>query len=122
MTNEITAAKVEFKLDLVAAGLNVLEYVPERIVPPVVILNSRNPYLAVSDLGREYYLNLELVLVAATATNKTATERLDELLESVVKALPSYARMLPTGTPYEMQTNNAGYLAINVPIELEITI
>jgi len=83
---------------------------------------SRNPYLAVSDLGREYFLNLELVLVAATATNKTATERLDELLESVVKALPSYARLLPTGTPYEMQTNNAGYLAINVPIELEITI
>ena len=51
MTNEITAAKVEFKLDLVAAGLNVLEYVPERIVPPIVIVNSRSPYLTAADLG-----------------------------------------------------------------------
>lgn len=122
MTNEITAAKVEFKLDLVAAGLNVLEYVPERITPPIVILNARNPYLSVSSLGREYFLAVELVLVAATATNKVATEKLDELLEAVVLALPAYARMLPTGTPYEMQTNNASYLALNIPIELEITI
>jgi len=122
MTNEITLAKVELKLDLEAAGIKVLDYVPERIVPPIVILNARNPYLAVSDLAKEFYLNLDLVLIAATATNKMQTEKLDELLEKVVKALPSYARMLPTGAPYNLQTNNAEYLAVNVPLELEITI
>jgi len=122
MTNEITVSKVELRLDLEAAGLKVLDYVPERITPPIVIINARSPYLAVADLGNEYYLNVDLVLVAATATNKQATEKLDELLEAVVKALPAYARMLPTGIPYNLQTNNAEYLAINVPLELEITI
>jgi hypothetical protein len=122
MTNEITVSKVELKLDLEAAGLKVLDYVPERITPAIVIINARNPYLAVSSLSNEYYLNLELVLIAANATNKQATEKLDELLEQVVRALPAYARMLPTGAPYNLQTNNAEYLAANVPIELEITI
>lgn len=122
MTNEITLSKVELKLDLEAAGLKVLDYVPERITPPIVIINARTPYLAVSDLANEYYLNVELVLIAATATNKQATEKLDELLADVVNALPAYARMLPTGAPYNLQTNNAEYLAVNVPLELEITI
>jgi len=122
MTNEITLSKVELKLDLEAAGLKVSDYVPERITPPIVIINARSPYLAVSDLANEYYLNVELVLIAATATNKQSTEKLDELLADVVNALPPYARMFPTGTPYNLQTNNAEYLAINVPLELEITI
>jgi N-acyl-L-homoserine lactone synthetase len=61
-------------------------------------------------------------LIAATATNKQSTEKLDELLADVANALPGYARMLPTGAPYNLQTNNAEYLAVNVPLELEITI
>ena len=122
MTNEITLAKVELKLDLEAAGLKVLDYVTERIVPPIVIVNARTPYLAVSSLSGEYLLNVELVLIAATATNKQSTEKLDELLADVANALPGYARMLPTGAPYNLQTNNAEYLAVNVPLELEITI
>lgn len=122
MTNEITAAKVEFKLDLVAAGLNVLEYVPERIVPPIVIVNSRSPYLTAADLGSEFILGLELVLVAATATNKQATEKLDELLADTINALPGYARFVTTGQPFNMQTNNAEYLAVSVQVDLNITI
>jgi hypothetical protein len=122
MTNEITLSKAEFKLDLEAGGLTVLDYVPERIVPPIVIINSRTPYLEPSRLGTEYLLNLELVLIAATATNKQATEKLDEAIELALKAMPRYARVLQVNEPYEMQTNNASYLAANISVELEITI
>ena len=122
MTNEITLSKAELKLDLQTAGLNVLDYVPERIVPPIVIINSASPYLTPNTLGNEYLMSLELVCIAATATNKQATEKLDELIEDVLKALPRYARMIRVNEPYQMQTNNAEYLAVNVSIELEITI
>jgi hypothetical protein len=122
MTNEITVSKAEFKLDLEDAGLTVLDYVPERIVPPIVIINSRTPYLTPSRLGTEYLLNLELVLIAATATNKQATEKLDEAIEAALKAMPRYARVLQVNEPYEMQTNNASYLAANISVELEITL
>jgi hypothetical protein len=122
MTNEITLSKQEFQLDLDTAGIIVLEYVPERIVPPIVIINSASPYLTPNTLGNEYILGLELVCVASTATNKQATEKLDEAIADVLNAMPRYARVTRVNEPYEMQTNNASYLAVNVSVELEITI
>ena len=122
MTNEITAAKAEFKLDLVAGGLNVQDYVPERIVPPIVIINAGTPYLRPSTIGSEYTMNLELVCVASQATNKMATEKLDELLETVINALPGYARMISAGQPFNLQTNNTEYLAVSVNTDVQITI
>jgi len=122
MTNEITLAKQEFQLDLDALGINVLEYVPERIVPPIVIINVASNYLTPNSLSKEYEMNLELVAVAATATNKQASEKLDELIEAVILALPAYAQLLRVASPYNLQTNNAEYLAANIYITLQITI
>ena len=122
MTNEITLAKQEFQLDLDAEGINVLEYVPERIVPPIVIINVAPNYLTPNSLSKEYEMNLELVAVAATATNKQASEKLDELIEAVILALPAYAQLLRVASPYNLQTNNAEYLAANLYITLQITI
>ena len=99
-----------------------MDYVPERITPPIVIINSGVPYLRPSSIGSEYTLNLELVLVAAQATNKMATEKLDELLEQTILALPGYARMLQAGQPYNLQTNNTEYLAVSVNTDVQITI
>lgn len=121
--SEISAAKAEFKLDLANAGLNVTEYVPERIVPPIVIVNSANPYIQTSEFG-EYTLNLELVLVSSTATNKKATENLDQLIEDCLKAIETigYAHLVSVNQPYNLQTNNAEYLSVNIYLNLAITI
>jgi len=121
--SEITDAKVEFKDDLAAAGLNVSEYVPERITPPIVIVNAASPYLQTAEFG-EYTLGLELVLVSSTATNKKATENLDQLIEDVINAIKplTYARLTSVNQPYNLQTNNAEYLATNIYAQLAITI
>lgn len=122
MSNEITLAKAEFKLDLDTAGVVVVDYIPERITPPVVIINTASPYLTPSTLGNEYKMNLELVVVAATATNKQASEKLDEAIEAILLAMPRYARVISVNEPYEMATNNANYLSANISVELEITL
>jgi hypothetical protein len=121
--SEINDAKVQFKTDLVNAGLNVLEYVPERITPPIVIVNAASPYIETAEFG-EYTLGLELVLVASTATNKKATENLDQLIEDVLLALSplTYAKLTNVNQPYNLQTNNAEYLSTNVYLQLAITI
>lgn len=121
--SEINDAKVQFKTDLVAAGLNVLEYVPERITPPIVIVNAASPYIQTAEFG-EYTLGLELVLVASTATNKKATENLDQLIEDVLLALEplTYARLTSVNQPYNLQTNNAEYLSVNIYAQLAISI
>jgi len=122
MTNEITSSKATFKADLESASIRILDYVPERITPPIVIINSASPYLVPSTLGKQYNLNLELVVIASTATNKKATENLDQALHNVLVAMPRYARVLRVSEPYNLQTNNAEYLSANISVELEITI
>ena len=121
--SEINAAKVEFKLELADAGLNVLEYIPERITPPIVLLNAAQPYLQTAQFG-EWSLGIELVLVASTATNKKATENLDQLIEDVLNAIEplKYVRITSVNQPYNLQTNNAEYLAANLFVQLDITI
>jgi hypothetical protein len=121
--SEINDAKVQFKNDLTSAGLNVLEYVPERITPPIVIVNAASPYVQTAEFG-EYNLGLELVLVASTATNKKATENLDQLIENVLLALEplTYARLTSVNQPYNLQTNNAEYLSVNIYAQLAISI
>jgi hypothetical protein len=121
--SEITAAKAEFKLELADAGLNVLEYVPDRITPPIVIVNAAQPYLQTAEFG-EWTLGVELVVVASTATNKKATENLDQLIEDTLKAIEplTYARITSVNQPYNLQTNNAEYLSANIYCQLNITI
>lgn len=120
--NEITASKIEFSLVLDAAGIKVSEYIPERFVPPIVIIASGSTYLTPASIGHEYILSLELNCVAATAVNKQATEKLDELIQDVINALPSYAKLVSVAQPFSLQANNAEYLAAMVAIELRITL
>jgi hypothetical protein len=122
MTAEITLAKSELKLDLADAGLTVSDFVPERIVPPLVVMTADTPYLVQASIQTEYDLQLQLVCIAANAVNKKATEALDQLIEDVVKALPLYCLFKTVGQPYALQANNAEYLAANISINLQITI
>jgi hypothetical protein len=124
MSNEITASKAEFALDLQTAGLEVLDYVPERITPPIVIITAGSPYLVAETVGREFRLGLNLTLVASTATNEEATEALDELIADTVTAVTSlgYVILKSVNPPYRLAANNAEYLASDLNLDLSITL
>jgi hypothetical protein len=124
MSNEITASKAEFALDLQTAGLDVLDYVPERITPPIVIITSGSPYLVAETVGNEYRLGLNLTLVASTATNEEATEALDQLIADTVNAVSTlgYVVLKTVNPPFRLAANNAEYLASELNLDLSITL
>jgi hypothetical protein len=124
MSNEITASKAEFALDLQNAGLDVLDYVPERIVPPIVIITAGSPYLVAETVGNDYRLALNLTLVASTATNEEATEALDELIADTVTAIShlGYVILKTVNPPYRLAANNAEYFASDLNLDLSITL
>lgn len=122
MTNEITTSKAEFALVLQNAGLNVYPYVPNRIIPPVVVIRHGNPYLEASTLGNEYNLGLELVVLAAPAVNELATELLDNAIAILLNALPNYALLGSVSQPQIFSENAADYLGCTISITLEITL
>lgn len=124
MTNEITASKAELQLDLQNAGLEVLDYVPERVIPPIVIITPGSPYLIPETLGSEYRLGLTLTLVAGTATNEQATEDLDLLIATTVSAIGDlgYAVLRQVNPSYRLAVNTAEYLAADLNLDLSITL
>lgn len=122
MTNEITLSKEQFRDVIVAAGLDCKEYIPERVIPPLVIINSGSPYLQPETVGNEYILNLEVVLVGPTASNESSTEELETLIQDFLRALPSYAVLNRVDKPFALAVNNTEYLSTNVFVEISITI
>ena len=122
--SEITSAKAEFALALADAGLDVVDYIPGRVVPPVVIISSGSPYITPETVGNEYELNLDLKCVAMTADNQMATNALDLLVEQVINALSDlhYIQMKQVNQPYALEANGAVYLAADVGVMVSITL
>ena len=120
--NEITASRAEYALALTALGLKVSSYIPERIVPPTVVMSPGAPYLQPVLLDNDYLMRLELMVIAAHAVNAKASEMLDLALETILNGNPAYVRIDSIGQPYALQTNNAEFLAANVSVDLRITI
>jgi hypothetical protein len=124
MTNELTASKAEFALDLQTAGLDVLDYVPERVVPPIIIVSPDGTYITPDSVGKSYLMGLKLTLVASTATNEQSTEELDDLISRVLTALQDlhYVHLTSVQQPYRLQANTAEYLATDITLDLSITL
>ncbi|NBR65362.1 MAG: hypothetical protein EBS85_03845 [Micrococcales bacterium] len=124
MTNEITISKGELALDLQTAGLEVLDYVPERLIPPVIVMTAGSPYLTTETVGNSYRLGLTLTLVASTATNEEATESLDALIADTVSALGGlgYVILKQVNPSYRLAVNNAEYLSADLNLDLSITL
>jgi hypothetical protein len=123
--NELTATKNDFVADLVLAGLTVetVAYIPERITPPIVVIRPGGTYLSPSVLGaKEWQLNLEADLIAATAGNQMVEENLDALVVDLIDALPSYARLVSISAPTGLTTGNAEYLSATATLELAINL
>ena len=120
--NEITASRAEYALALHALGLKVSSFIPERIVPPMVILSPGSPYLEPVTVDGSWTMRLEVMVIAAPAVNAKATELLDKALQTILNGHPSYARISNVGQPYALQTNNAEFLAANLSVDLRITL
>jgi hypothetical protein len=120
--NEITASRAEYALALTALGLKVSSFIPERVVPPTVVLSPGSPYLEPVLLDNDWLMRLELMVIAAHAVNAKASELLDLAIETILNGNPSYVRIGSVSQPYALQTNNAEYLAANIAVDLRITI
>lgn len=120
--NEVTASRQEYALALSSAGINVEAVIPERISPPVVILAPGSPYMEATSVDGEWIMRFNLTAVVKPGTNSLMQENLEQLLEDIVNANPSYSRIQSIGQPYSMEANNALFLAADVAVDLRITI
>lgn len=120
--SEINTAKLQFKDAVAATGIDIREYIPERVIPPIVLMTGGGTYIVPETIGNEYTVGIVLTMISATAMNEQSTEKLDDLIEQTIMALPSFARMVRVAKPYSVSINNAEYLSADMEIEISITI
>lgn len=121
----LTALRAELADLLQDAGMDVCDYVPEVVNPPVAIVSSGEPYVSetfdTKTFNHDYRVQLVIRLVAAQESNQDATASLDDMIESTLIALQG-AWECDVEKPFLYEVHGDVYLATDVSISTSITI
>lgn len=90
MANTLRSARDELALLLSAAGVSVFTYLPERVTPPVAVIEPGQPYMVQGDTFDSFTVRLNVILLAAPASNERATEELDQAICDVIDAVDTF--------------------------------
>lgn len=109
--------------DLREAGLVTKDHVPAKVVPPVVIISTGDPYIEETDTfdQTEFKVNMELYLVTGTATNSAATVAINEMIEKVIFNLGDWD-IAYVSPPFMGEANGNMYLSARIRITNTFTI
>ena len=113
--NTLASARQEIKHVLDQAGYTVWSFIPERVTPPVVVLEPGSPYMNEGDAFTLFVCRFDLILLAATATNSKATEDLDQMIMDCVDALDMYY-IEEVSKPMQIEANGVAYLGTTISI------
>ncbi len=119
--NTLAAARSEIKTVLDTAGYTVKTYIPERVAPPLIILEPGDPYMTEGNTFTSFTVRFNLLLLAGPWTNAKASDDLDQMVMDVVDALDMYF-IDKVEQPQMFEANNVSYLGtrINISDQKEI--
>jgi hypothetical protein len=109
----LAAAREELRLQLVAAGMTVYDYIPERITPPVAVIEPGGTYVAGGQTFCEFEVGMQVVLLASTATNEVATSELDQYICDVLDQVDTFD-LVAVAQPSGFEVSNATYLGTRI--------
>ena len=108
--------------DLKSVGLKVSDSVPAKVVPPLVIIGTGDPYVEQGGtFGSDFLVHLELFLVTGTATNSAATAALNNMIQTVIYNLGDW-EIKGVSAPYMATANDSYYLTSKISITNTIEI
>lgn len=121
----LTELRTELAGMLADAGMDVSEYVPEAVNPPLAIVTMGEPWIQevfdVKTFNHDYKVNMKVRLVAGQEDNEAVTAELDDLVETFLVALRG-AWEAEVSMPFRYDVNSNFYLATDATISTSITI
>ena len=119
--SSLATLRQDLKEALEEQDLKAVEYLPERIQPPIALVSASDPYLEQGLTACLFKVSLEVTLVAAKATNANSTNALDDMIESAIYATGDW--FIDTiNAPFILEANNAQYLACKMRLNQQIEI
>lgn len=119
----MTDARAQVATDLRAVGLTVKDHVPEKVVPPLVVMGARDPMLEPAETmsGLDFKFNLNLLILIPMKPNSEALAQLEAFVEKVLYNLGDWDLEDVEPIVY-MKLNDNLYPSVEVRISKTITI
>ena len=122
MVAGLTTTRAELAVRLGGLGYAVSDHVPNRILPPAVIISTQDPYVTEGETFREQEMqvHLSLFLVAGTAQNDAATRALDQMIEAAISVLTGWT--VSVSAPYMATVAGSQFLTARLDLDTEFLI
>jgi len=115
--SELMTVSTDLADTLKDAGIPAFPTLPNRITPPVAVVQAGSPFLSQGGSFGEFKSRWDITLVTPTGANDVSTEKLYVLLEdSIVALVNSKYSIEEVSKPYALEANNATYVAIDLKI------
>ena len=103
---------------LTSAGLRVSPFVPDRITPPLAVLEPSGDWVVSGETFASFRVGFDVTLIVQTAANETVSSNLDDLVDSTLDAISGasgfYASQVSAPTLLSVQ--NAEYLSTTITV------
>lgn len=110
---------------MAGTGIEVIDYIPEVVNPPLAIVSAGDPYVQESfdekTFDSDYKVNMKVRLVASPVQNEVATDDLDDYITATLIALNG-SWETEVSQPFMYEVNGYVYLAADLNLSTTITI
>lgn len=114
----LDAVRAGAKTVLEAAGLNALDYVAERINPPVVLVVPGDPYMTREGAPFGHVLvNLNVLVIGPKGTAHAEAEALDDLIVRTFSALEDEYDLTEVTPPGQVTLGGHTYLGAAITVQ-----
>ena len=126
MTASTILSSVRQPLATALAGVagNVYAFVPETVIPPAVVVVPDSPYIEFDTIGKTTFhckLNYTITVCVAYNSNPASLDNIEQLIISVVSAIPSGYEVGAVQRPTVTQVGASNLLVADISVSTYYT-
>lgn len=114
----ISAGRTALLDVLTAAGIRASSVVPERVTPPLSVIQPASDWVTGGDTYGTYRLGFEVTVIVQTAANAKVSQTLDDAIDQVLTAVSGAQGFYvgSVGAPSILSVQNAEFLSATLTV------
>lgn len=120
----IGAARSALAGVLSGAGIRTSATVPERITPPLAVMEPASDWVQSGDVYGHFRVAFDVTLIVQTAANATVSDNLDDFVDSAIAAVADAEGFYvgSVGAPSLLTVQNAEFLTASMTVYQNTTL
>lgn len=120
----IFAARNALLTILEDAGIRASEVVPERITPPIAVIEPAADWVVSGDVFGNFRVGFDVTVITPTASNAKVSENLDDAVDEVISAIMNASGFYVSAVaaPSLLSVQNAEFLTATMTVYQNTTL